>query len=132
MNTVQRLMISLSLIVLFVFTGCKNEKDNIITIEFEEPTAGQVLPKGTPVDIHIHFTATDEIHDVEVILHPDGDTNNKIINFDEHVHEAEYVFEQTVDLSTFATGTKFHLEVVVTKDHDGTETQSDDIEFSIN
>jgi hypothetical protein len=87
---------------------------------------------ASDVHIHIHFTATGgELHDVMVMLHPDGDVDDMIIEFEEHEHVEEYVFEQEVDLSGYASGTKFHLEAKACSDHDCESSEEGDIEFSI-
>lgn len=123
----------------FVFTGCNDDDDdhdhdhehNEIVINFLEPTDEEVITDASDVHIHIEFVASDENHEVEVVLYPEDDADDKIIDFDEHTHDALVVFEQDVDLSDYASGTEFHLEVVACKDHDCEETVTDDIHFSI-
>ena len=118
--------------VVLLFSSCA-EKLGTIEIEFEEPTAGEIVADASDVHIHVHFHAMNgaEIHEVEVELHPDGDVNDLIIEFDDHDHGEEYVFEQEVDLSSYPSGTEFHLEALACVDHDCEETVTGDIEFSI-
>jgi len=117
---------------LLLFTSCAEELGTI-EIEFEEPTAGEIVADAANVEIHVHFSAMNgaEVHEVEVELHPDGDVNDLIIEFDDHDHGEEYVFDQMVDLSSYASGTEFHLEAKACVDHDCEETVTGDIEFSI-
>lgn len=117
------------------FVACEKDKDhdhdNEITIRILEPTAGEVITNAADVHIHIEVEATEDNHDIDIVLHPEGDTGNKII--DQHLHEHEKVitFEQDIDLSSFPAGTAFHLEVEACKDHDCEETEFADVEFSI-
>jgi hypothetical protein len=118
-----------------LFSSCGDDDEPIptIEIEFEEPTAGEVVADASDVHIHIHLHAMNgaEVGDLEVELHPDDDASDKIIEYDEHIHMEEYDFEQDIDLSGYPSGTEFHLEVKVCGDHDCELSASDDIEFSI-
>ena len=118
--------------------GCDNDDDgddgnNQITITIEEPIDGENIAMADCADVHIHvdFSATVENHEVEIILHPEGDVNDKIIDFDEHEHDKEITFEQEVDLCSYAAGTCFHLEVFACIDHDCAEKASAEAEFCL-
>lgn len=121
------------------FTACDNDDEddtptpagNEITIRILEPMADEVIADASEVHIHIEVEASDENHEVEIVLHPDGDLDDKIIDFDKHDHDQLITFEQDIDLSGYPSGTKFHLEVEAYKDHDGEEKEKADIEFSI-
>ncbi|GAB4405716.1 MAG: hypothetical protein OHK0039_06980 [Bacteroidia bacterium] len=127
-----KLQASLTLIVaVMLFLSACKEDVNQVTIEFEEPTAGEVVANAAQVHIHVHFTATKDLEEIVLKLHPDGDASDLIIDLDRHVHEVEYVFEQDVDLSSYPSGTVFHLEAEVCIDHDCSAKESGDIEFSI-
>jgi hypothetical protein len=120
------------LMIALTVVGCKEEEVASIEIEFEEPTAGEIVADASDVHIHIHFTGKNtDVHEVEVKLHPDGDTSDMIIDWDEHSHEAEIIFVQDVDLSSYPSGTQFHLEAEACVDHDCNEKVFGDIEFSI-
>ena len=123
----------LMLSLLAGFTACNkdDDHDHDVTISILEPSNGEVITDASLVHIHIEVEAEDEVHEMEVILHPHGDVDNKIIDFDTHSHESSVTFEQDVDLSSFPSGTEFHLEVVVCKDHDCEEKEEEDISFSI-
>ena len=128
---------------LFVFlssglflVGCGEDDDdttNQITITIEEPMDGENIALADCADIHIHvdFVASVENHEVEVVLHPEGDVNDKIIDFDKHEHDKEITFEQEVDLCSYGAGACFHLEVVACVDHDCTETATAEAEFCL-
>ena len=118
------------------FLGCNKDDDDDhgasdITITFLEPGDGEVLANAAEAHIHIRIEASEENHDVKIVLHPDGDVNDKILDFDLHEHDKVIDFEQDVDLSAYPAGTKFHLEVEACKDHDCEEKEFADIEFSI-
>ena len=122
------------------FTACDNDDeddhdhmhgDNEITINILEPGNDEVVADASDVHVHIEVEATDETHDIDIVLHPDGDVDDKIISTDFHEHEQKVVFEQDVDLSSYAPGTKFHLEVEACKDHDCEDREFADVEFSI-
>jgi hypothetical protein len=121
------------LVLAMTVVGCKEEEDIAsVEIEFEEPVAGEIVADASDVHIHVHFTGKNtDVHEVEVELHPDDDVSDKIIEWDEHSHEAEVIFEQEVDLSSYPSGTEFHLEAKACIDHDCNEVVTGDIEFSI-
>ncbi len=132
MNQITKLLVILLGLALFGLTSCKQEAVTSVEIEFEEPMAGEIVTDASDVHIHIHFTATNgDLHDVEVMLHPDGDVNDLILDFHQHDHAEEFVFEEEVDLSSYPAGTTFHLEAEVCLDHDCEEVEFGDIEFSI-
>ncbi len=106
-------------------------EDNEITIRILEPAADEVVNDASSVHIHVEVEATDENHEIEIVLHPEGDTADKIIDFDKHDHDQVIVFEQEVDLSAYPSGQGFHLEVEACVDHDCEEKVTADVEFSI-
>lgn len=115
-----------------VLTACNQDDIASAEIEFEEPTAGEVVADASDVHVHVHFTATSgELYDVEVKLHPDGNVDDMIVDEDEHVHSDEYVFMDDLDLSGYPAGTEFHLEAKACLDEDCESTEMGDIEFSI-
>lgn len=119
---------------LFAISACeKDDEDpsNKVTITIEEPTNDAVISDCSDVHIHVDFSATMENHEVEVVLHPEGDTGNKIIDYGEHDHDKEITFEQEVDLCSFPAGTCFHLEVSACTDHDCAEKETADAEFCL-
>lgn len=124
-------LLLMPLLLGLVLTACKKEEVNQVTIEIEEPTPGEVVADAADVHIHINFTATDELHDIDIILHVDDDPSNVILDQHIHSHEQSYTFIQDVDLSSFPAGTKFHLEVEACEDHDCAEHAHADVEFSI-
>ena len=132
---------NLSLFILalgaLTFIGCDKDDDeemhadNEITINILEPGADEVITDPSDVHVHIEIEATDENHEVEIILHPEGDVDDAIIDFDQHTHDKVVIFEQEVDLSAYPSGTGFHLEVEACVDHDCEEKATADVEFSI-
>lgn len=130
----------LALATAFTFTACEDEDDhdhdhdhgdNEITINILEPGDDEVVADASDVHIHIEIEATDVNHDIDVILHPDGDISDKILEKKLHDHDKKVNFEQDVNLSSYPSGTKFHLEVKACKDHDCEEVVFEDVEFTI-
>ena len=122
----------LGVLVVALFTACEREDVASVEIAFEEPVAGEVVEDASDVHIHVIFTATSgDLHDIEVKLHPDGDVDDMIIDFDGHEHVESYDFVEDRDLSSYPSGTMFHLEAEACLDHDCEEVVREDIEFSI-
>lgn len=133
----------LSVFALSVFvTSCKKDDDdhdhdhdhnNVVTIVIQEPADNGTIARADCASVHIHvdFAASDELHEVEVELHPEGDESDKIIDFDRHTHDPSFKFEQDVDLCAYPAGTKFHLHVESYVDHDGEEKVSEEVEFTL-
>lgn len=107
------------------------EVTNAITITIDEPMNDETVADCADVHIHIDVVATDENHEVEIILHPDGDVDDKIIDSHMHEHDAVINFEQEVDLCSYPAGTCFHLEVEACLDHDCATKETTDVEFCI-
>ncbi len=132
MFRITQLTIMLTFLGAFALSSCDREEVITVNIEFEEPTAGETVADASDVHIHVHFTAMGgDLHDLEVVLHPDGDVADKIIEFDGHEHAEEYVFMEDVNLSSYPSGTTFHLEAKACLDHDCAESEFGDIEFMI-
>lgn len=111
--------------------GDPEEDENQITITIDEPLDGDVISDCSEVHIHVDVVATVENHEFEVVLHPEDDTSDNIIDFDLHDHDKELNFEQEVDLCSYAAGTCFHLEVVACVDHDCEESVFAEAEFCL-
>ncbi|TXB64441.1 hypothetical protein [Phaeodactylibacter luteus] len=123
---------------LLTFSSCEKEDDhdhdhghNEITINILEPGPDEVLADASDAHIHIEIEATDSNHDIDIVLHPDGNVDDKILDVHLHEHDQKVVFEQDLDLSSYPAGTKFHLEVEACSDHDCEEKVFADVEFSI-
>ena len=124
-----------------LFAGCNKDDDemeeepvvNQITITIEEPMDGENIAMADCAEVHVHidFVASEENHEIEVVLHPEGDVDDKIIDYDEHDHDKEITFEQEVDLCSYAAGTCFHLEVAACVDHDCAEKETAEVEFCL-
>ena len=124
------------LLIGFVAASCGDDdedENNQITITIEEPANGETVALADCADVHVHvdIMASDENHEVEIILHPEGDVNTKIIDFDVHEHDQLITFEQEVDLCAYPAGTCFHLEVEACVDHDCEEKATADAEFCL-
>ena len=122
-------------LAVFGFVGCEDDDHDHgkATITFDEPMIDEVISLANANDVHIHieFVWDGEGHGYEVKLHPDGDVNDLIINYDEHNHESSATFMQDVDLSSYPAGTEFHLEAKACEDHDCDEFEESSIHFSL-
>ena len=116
---------------LFITSCGDDDPTNEITITIEEPTDGATITDCAEVHVHVDITASEENHEVEIILHPEGDTSDKIIDYDAHEHDKVIPFEQEVDLCSYAAGTCFHLEVSACIDHDCAEKATAEAEFCL-
>lgn len=120
-----------------VITGCGDDDDgaaeekNVVTITIEEPHNDETITDCSEVHVHVDIEATDENHEIEIVLHPEGDVSDKIIDYDEHNHDKKITFEQEVDLCSYPAGTCFHLEVEACVDHDCSEKSTSDVEFCL-
>ena len=128
-------LFTILLITGLTFTACSDDEDdhgdNEVTINIISPTPDQVLSDASSVTVKVEISATDENHEIEIILHAEGDTSDEIIEADLHDHDQVVTFEQTVDLSSYPNGQEFHLEVFACEDHDCEERAFADVEFSI-
>jgi hypothetical protein len=135
MSTIKNLAFLLFLSVsAFSISSCHDHDDddnNVVSIEIVSPTDGSKAANARSVEVYVKFSASVEMHELEIKLHPDGDSSNNIIDFDKHTHDKTYEFKETVDLSSFAAGTKFHLEVEACEDHDCKKVKKAEAEFSI-
>ena len=118
---------------LFLTSGCDKQDDEVsdIQIRFMQPTQGAVIANPSNVQIRIIVEAEPENHDIEIVLYPHNDSNNKIIDWDTHTHDEVIEFNQTVDLSSFPSGTIFHLDVEACRDEGCEHKVTGGIEFSI-
>lgn len=120
-----------------LFAGCKDDEGddptNTVAITIDEPMDGENIAMANCGDVHIHidFVASVENHEVEVELHPEGDVNDKIIEYSEHAHDKTVEFFQEVDLCSYPAGTCFHLEVAACIDHDCEEKSTAEVEFCL-
>ena len=123
-------------LVTVTITSCSDDDEdhnNSVTITIDEPMDGEIIAMADCADVHIHIdiVASDENHEIEILLHPEGDVDTKIIDVDLHEHDAEINFEQGINLCNFPAGTCFHLEVEACVDHDCEEKATADAEFCL-
>jgi len=79
----------------------------------------------------VEVVATEENHELEVVLHPKDASEEKIIDVDMHDHAAKITFEQQVDLCAYSAGTCFHLEARACADHECETTTTGAVEFCL-
>jgi len=114
-------------------TACEDGEDdhNHIDISFLEPGDEEVVTDASDVHIHVRFSADEENHNVAILVHPEGDPTDIILSLDEHDHDQVIDLEVDVDLSSYPSGTEFHVEAEACEDHDCAEVVTNDIHFSI-
>jgi hypothetical protein len=121
-------------IAALTFAGCEKDHDhdhNEITIRFISPADGAVIADAANVNLHIEVEASEENHDIDIVLYPHGDPNTKIIDSHVHEHEKLVTFQQGVDLSSYPSGQEFHLRVEACTDHDCEEKETAEIGFTL-
>jgi len=130
-------IITLLTLGMFGLGSCKDDDDDHddhdheVTIEIVSPANEATISDCSNVTVEVNIITEDEVHEAEIVLHPESDTSDKIIDFDEHSHESSVEFNQSVDLCGYDAGTCFHLEVSVCKDHDCEETETEEVEFCL-
>lgn len=120
-----------------IIVGCGDDDEeviddtNVIALSIQDPDDGGIVAMGDCGDLHVHvdFAASIENHTVTVVMHPEGDTSDRIIDFEEHNHDRAITFEQDVDLCGYAAGTCFHVEVSACVDHDCVTVERSEAEF---
>ncbi len=125
--------------LVFGVIGCDDDDDhdddptNTVTITIEEPGDGENIPIANCANVHVHveFEASVENHEVEIVLHPEGDVSDKIINYSMHSHDKKIEFEQEVNLCSYGAGACFHLEVEACVDHECDEKATAEAEFCL-
>jgi hypothetical protein len=117
--------------VIFLYSGCKEEELSEIDITILTPTPDQVVANRAAVEVHVKFEASVENHNVAVVIHKDGVPSDVAFEWDAHDHDKIIELLETIDLSSYPSGTKFHLEAEACKDHDCKEKVYADVEFSI-
>lgn len=111
-------------------SGCEKEK-NEVTINIVKPVDNQTVANKSAVEIQVDFVASEENEEVEVHIYMHGDSSNPVFEWHEHEHDPLITLTETIDLSSFPPGTKFHLEAEACLDHKCKEKVSKEIEFSI-
>lgn len=138
MNT-KLLSLLLILALAFSFSACGDDDDhnhsgdNEINIIIISPQEDMIISmeEASNVVIAVRVEASDENHEVDIELYPEGDHSNKILDWNRHAHVPIIEFNEVVDLSGFESGTEFHLEVRACIDHDCEEVERKHIHFSV-
>lgn len=114
--------------------SCGDDDDHEhVNVTFQNPTedATVAMADAASVEISILLEAEEELHDVEIMLYADGESDNPLLEADVHEHEKSYTFKQNVDLSGYDSGTMFHLKVEACEDHDCEEKATEEIHFTL-
>lgn len=117
--------------LLLTIAGCEKEASNEIAITIITPANNQAVANAANVLIHIEFEATQENEAIEVYIHRDGNVNDVVFEWDTHEHDKKIVLMETIDLSSYPSGTKFHLEAEACKDHECKNRVNKHIAFTI-
>lgn len=130
MKTIHYVAVILVASTLLWGTGCDKEK-NEVTINIIKPVDKQTVANKAAVELHIEFVASEENEEVEVHIYQHGNSTTPVFEWHEHDHDAIVKLQETIDLSSFPSGTKFHLEAEACLDHKCKQKVSKEIEFSI-
>jgi hypothetical protein len=121
----------LSIMLLTILSSCHKHDDIDVTIDIISPVANQVMANPAEVLFNIIFTASGELHDIEIKVYPKDNPQDLILDFDLHEHKKVYEFTETRDLSSYPAGTTFVLDVDAYRDEEGTKKETKKIEFKI-
>lgn len=121
------------LIAGIAITSCSKDDDdhghNEITITFLSPANGEEIEAGIKT-IEVEFSATASLHDIEIVLML-KETESVVLDLGAHLHVQNHILSETLDFSSFESGTTFILKAEAEIEHDGDDVVSDQIEFSI-
>ena len=135
-------MTNLKFLFLFLFAslvlvGCGDDDEEVIdnsnTLEIiiEDPVNDAVFAAADCGSIHVHvdFVASVENHTVTVIVHPEDDVTDRVVDFELHDHDTTLTFSQDIDLCAYPAGTCFHVETSACVDHDCLNIERSEAEF---
>ena len=126
-----RILLVLAIASCVLFTACEDDDHNHITIEFLEPTDGGTVADASDVHIHVRFSAEVENHEVKVMVHPESDASDLVLDYDQHAHAMVIDVEEDLDLSAYPSGTEFHVEAEACEDHDCAEVVTAELTFTL-
>lgn len=125
-------LIILTLLSFSLLIGsCQKHDDIDITIDILSPVANQVVANPANTVFNVIFTGTGNLHDIEIRVFPQDNPSDLIIDYDSHEHQTSYEFMEVRDLSAYAAGTTFVMEIEAYKDEEGNEKNEKSISFSI-
>ncbi len=112
--------------------GCHGHDDgnNTILIDILRPGEGEVIANPSKTDLWVNFTATGELHEIEIELYQKDEREEKIFYFEKHVHDKNLEFRESIDLSSFPKGTFFDLEIKACLDEKCNSFIKEEISFS--
>jgi hypothetical protein len=113
--------------------SCKEDKLEAIDIVFENPVNGQQvsLDEAENFEFVITLSADKDLEEFYVRVYPINDPSDLIVNASRHSHRRELTVRYTRDLSGYASGTEFRVEVEACVDHDCTGTIEESITFQV-
>lgn len=103
-------------------------------ITFLSPSDNEQIPvsQSSNVNIHIQFEWTGgEGEAIEVLLVALNQTNDVLIEFENHQHATSLEFEQAVNLSSYQAGTEFQVTAKACQDHDCVDSKASSIRFTL-
>jgi hypothetical protein len=140
-NFTQLILIALASAVFFA--ACKKHDDdhdheNEVTIEILEPAHNSTVD-ANDVHIHVRFTATESLEEIEVIVYEKENSTNIVLDIDMHLHQKTIDIVEDLDLSSFPAGTIFVLKAEAALEHHDDDDENHDhggkvekkIEFTI-
>jgi hypothetical protein len=123
------------LVLVTVFASCEShdhsDEENTVSIDLVRPTSGEKIEDPKNTNIAVNFSATVSQHKLEVTLTPMGKPEEKIISWVNNTHEKYFEYRKTVDLSNYAVGTSFLLQLKSCSDHECVDFLLKEFTFSI-
>ncbi|BDS10412.1 hypothetical protein [Aureispira anguillae] len=132
MKTALSLIFFIITLNFFSCTTAEEEVHNHISITIDAPANNSTVADPSAVEIDIDLTAEIELHDVEITLSDNNNTNIAPFDpMDVHVHAKSHHVHETINLSNYPAGSQFKLTVEACEDHDCAEKETKTITFSI-
>lgn len=116
------LMILIIAGIVAIALGCKKEEVPP-TVEILSPTNNSTISNAAAVSISVKFTAEEELEESTVSLKLDsiGAANISPFPLEVHEHVATKTISETVNLSSYPSGTRFVIHAETCSDHNCTD-----------
>ncbi len=125
----------LSALLLFVFfVGCKKEEEKkeerSFEVSIQSPTDGAQVSMGESLTISARVEGDFELHGYEVIIYPEGESENELFRVNKHVHGELIEVSETWEVDV-TSPTNCTLKVLGAGDHSMELVESAKVNFSV-
>jgi hypothetical protein len=111
--------------------ACHRHDEQTITVNILSPADNSTAANAAAVPLQVLFTASDELHDVEVRVKNEANDSTVFYWEGSHLHVASYTLTDTLDLSGLPAGTQLHVEATGYYDHDATSGATAETHFTL-